>query len=101
MLLSRTSGKTDKRPSIHIDLYHFTDKGRYIEDNQEDDPKRYGKEDFYPLKPCRFMGMTAMCPNKPDKLLKRYFKTDQLSSPYLCRGGKWFNRKGKEIDPFK
>ena len=77
--------------NMHIDIFHFyhTTDNR-IKEPSEGDMKTYDKSDFFPLKPCMFLGMNAFCPNKPFEVLKLYFRTDNFIEPsHKCKNGKW------------
>ncbi|XP_031571528.1 uncharacterized protein LOC116305703 [Actinia tenebrosa] len=83
------------KTNLHIDFYHFYDKGNYLEDPSEEDLKTYDKKDMFPLKPCKFMGLDTFCPNKPWKLLKQYFHSENLESNYKCKNKRWVDKNGK------
>jgi hypothetical protein len=83
------------KKGLHIDFYQFYDKGNYLEDPSEEDLKTYNKNDMFPLRPCKFMGMDSFCPNKPWKLLKIYFHADNSASKYKCKNKAWVDKNGK------
>ena len=82
--------------NLHIDVFHFyhTASGR-IKDPSEGTTKTYEKSDFFPFKPCNFLGTTAYCPNKPLKVLRAYFGTDNLDPPYKCKKGRWLSAESR------
>ena len=84
---------------MHVDIFHFYHTmDNHIKEPSERDMKTYDTSDFFPLKPCMFLGMSAFCPNKPLKVLKLYFRSDNLEPSYTCKDGKWQKNKGQ---PFR
>ena len=77
--------------SRFLDIAYFYDKGSYIVDLVS---KQFTKADIFPLKPCWLNGVKTYCPNKPEKLLKNYFSSDNLLPVYMCRDGKWKDKNG-------
>lgn len=77
------------RGSVFVDFFHFYEKGHLIEDPSENRLKQYNKTDFYPFRPCSFMGFNASCPNWPWKILRVYFKTDNFEPNRKCKNGIW------------
>ena len=84
----------------HIDIFHFYDRVRYVDDPSDDRLKQYSKEHFYPFRPCDFMGVQACCPNNPWKILSIYFRSDDLQPLYTCKNGSWVDRRGKIVYVF-
>ena len=79
------------RGSVFIDFFHFYEKDYLVEDPSENRLKQYNKTDFYPFRSCSFMGFNALCPNRPWKILRVYFKTDNFKPIKLCKNGSWLN----------
>ena len=77
--------------NLFLDFFQFYDRNHTVEDPSEERLKRYPKEDFYPFRPCSFMGEEASCPNRPWEILRIYFGTDNLEPKYKCQDGDWVN----------
>lgn len=77
------------RGSVFVDMFHFYEKGDLIEDPSENRLKQYKKTDFYPFRPCIFMGFSTSCPNRPWEILQNYFKTDDFKPAKMCKNGFW------------
>ena len=77
------------RGSVFVDFFHFYEKGDLIEDPSENRLKQYNRSDFYPFRPCSFMGFNASCPNRPWEILRVYFKTDNFEPTKKCKNGIW------------
>ncbi|PFX30660.1 uncharacterized protein LOC111323350 [Stylophora pistillata] len=82
--------------NLHIDIYHFYDRVHFVDDPSDDKLKEYPKKDFYPFKPCNFMGFEASCPSNPWEISRIYFNTDDFLEPvYKCKNGTWVNKNGR------
>jgi len=86
--------------NLHIDIFHFYERVHYVEDPSESKLKQYQKEDFYPLRPCTFMGFEASCPNKPWEILRLYLATDNFEPIYKCKNGTWVDKNGLAANVF-
>ena len=83
---------------LHIEFFHFYDEVDTIKDPSQNRLKDYHKKDFYPLRPCSFMGLQASCPNNPWEVLRIYFNTDDLEPIYKCKNGTWVDKDGLTAD---
>jgi len=86
--------------NLHIDIFHYHERVHYVEDPSESKLKQYKKKDFYPLRPCSFMGFEASCPNKPWEILRLYLATDNFEPIYKCKNGTWVDKNGLAADVF-
>ena len=81
----------------HIDFYHFYNRVDVVDDPCEDRLKHYHKKDFYPFRPCSFMGLQASCPNNSWEVLRIYFDNDNLEPIYKCKNGTWVDKGGLTV----
>lgn len=79
------------RGSVFVDFFHFYEKGDLVEDPSENRLKQYKKTDFYPFRSCSFMGFNTLCPNRPWKILRVYFNTDDFEPTRKCKDGSWID----------
>ena len=83
--------------NYHIDFYHFYNRVDVVDDPCEDRLKQYHKKDFYPFRPCSFMGLQASCPNNSWEVLRIYFDSDNLEPIYKCKNGTWVDKDGLTV----
>ena len=76
-----------------IDFFHYEEKGDMVEENAQGDLKKHKKTDFFPFRPCVFMGFSCSCPNRPLEILRVCYKTnsDFKRPPKICKNGKWID----------
>ena len=55
-----------------LDIFPFYNRDDVVEDPSQDRLKKYHKNDFYPFRPCSFMGLQASCPNNSWEVLRIY-----------------------------
>ena len=75
--------------NLFLDVFAFYNGVDAVEDPSENRLKKYHKNDFYPFRPCSFMGLQASCPNNSWEVLRLYFGSDNLEPIYKCKNGSW------------
>lgn len=78
-----TSGRT-----TWMDVFAMRDNGTFLLDDWK--WKRHRRDIIFPLRPCVFMGIQTICPNKITAYLRRYYGKDfATNSHYICKDGEW------------
>ena len=72
-----------------LDVFPFYNRADVVEAPSQKRLKKYHKNDFYPFRPCSFMGFQASCPNNSWEVLRIYFGSDNLEPIYKCKNGSW------------
>ena len=72
-----------------LDVFPFYNRADVVEAPSQKRLKKYHKNDFYPFRPCSFMGFHASCPNNSWEVLRIYFGSDNLEPIYKCKNGSW------------
>ncbi|XP_068673101.1 uncharacterized protein [Montipora foliosa] len=84
------------KDDLHVDIFHYYDRVSTVDDPSDDKNKEYAKKDFYPFRPCNFMGLTASCPNNPWEILRVYYGNN-LKPIYMCKNGNWVDQEAKFV----
>ena len=79
--------------NLFLDVFPFYNRADVVEDPSENRLKQYHKNDFYPFRPCSFMGLQASCPNNSWEVLRIYFGSDNLEPIHKCKNGSWGDKK--------
>ncbi|CAH3015190.1 unnamed protein product [Porites evermanni] len=79
--------------NLFLDVFAFYNRVDVVEDPSENRLKKYHKNDFYPFRPCSFMGLQASCPNNSWEVLRLYFGSDNLEPIHKCKNGSWDDTK--------
>ena len=79
--------------NLFLDVFAFYNRVDVVEDPSENRLKKYHKNDFYPFRPCSFMGLQASCPNNSWEVLRIYFGSDNLEPIHKCKNGSWDDTK--------
>ena len=77
------------KDNLFLDVFPFYNRVDVVEDPSEGRLKHYHKNDFYPFRPCSFMGLQASCPNNSWEVLRIYFGSENLEPIYKCKNGSW------------
>ena len=64
---------------LFLDVFAFYNRADVVEAPSENRLKKYHKNDFYPFRPCSFMGL--------------YFGSDNLEPIHKCKNGSWDGTK--------
>ena len=72
-----------------LDVFPFYNRADVVEAPSQKRLKKYHKNDFYPFRPCSFMGLQASCPNNSWEVLRIYFGSDNLEPIHRCKNGSW------------
>lgn len=86
------------RGNCFIDFFHYEDKDDMVVEHKENLAVSMHKyTDFYPFRPCVFMGFSVSCPNKPLEVLRVTYnsKSDMRKPPKVCKNGNWVSNKWK------
>ena len=76
-----------------LDVFPFYNRADVVEAPSQKRLKKYHKNDFYPFRPCSFMGLQASCPNNSWEVLRIYFGSDNLEPIHKCKNGSWDDTK--------
>ena len=56
----------------------------------EEEYKHFPVEQIFPLKPCKFMKLTVLCPRQSKEYLKRLYPDKNILIPNkACKNGSW------------
>ncbi|XP_027057933.1 uncharacterized protein LOC113684741 [Pocillopora damicornis] len=84
------------RGNCFIDFFHYEEKDDMVVEHKENLAVSMHKyTDFYPFRPCVFMGFSVSCPNKPLEVLRVTYnsKSDMRKPPKVCKNGNWVSNK--------
>lgn len=80
------------RGNCFIDFFHYEEKGDKVVEHGENLAVNMQKyTDFYPFRPCIFMGFSVSCPNRPLEVLRVTYSStsDMKKPPKVCKNGQW------------
>ena len=87
-------GRVIGKKGAYMDMYEYEIKDGQVYD-YAGGKKWYPVKEIFPLKKCKFMGLTAMCPKNPLVILNRlYGKMKDLQPSWVCKKNKWLKIKG-------